>query len=138
MRLSDAIRVGCGMNPPARHVIKRLNGSTCVWGAAAEGAGLEIPHQEFCMMEPVDILGGALKRLWPMAFAEWEDAELYCPVIDHDYFGSITDLIVHLNDEHRWSREKIAGWLDESMLMDDPKPATEIPAEIKGSTSHND
>lgn len=29
----------------------------------------------------------------------------------HDYRGKKA-ILVHLNDDHRWSREQIAGWLD--------------------------
>ena len=30
-----------------------------------------------------------------------------------DYIRPLTKIIIHLNDRHRWSREKIADWLDE-------------------------
>lgn len=33
-----------------------------------------------------------------------------CHYSQHDYY--LYSLITHLNDDHKWSREEIANWLD--------------------------
>lgn len=38
-----------------------------------------------------------------------------CPVIVEDtFFGpvSLVNVVMHLNDDHKWTREQIADWLD--------------------------
>lgn len=34
-----------------------------------------------------------------------------CPVLG-DYKGQVENMVIHLNDEHNWSREEIADWID--------------------------
>ena len=38
----------------------------------------------------------------------------------------LSAMIVHLNDHHEWSREKIADWLEENGAVK-PAPATDQP-----------
>lgn len=35
-----------------------------------------------------------------------------CPDSEHNLVGRVGNLIVHLNDDHKWRREQIADWLD--------------------------
>ena len=61
-----------------------------------------------------------LKKVFP---ALYDDAEFACPQLNPDADPATTDfcvvdcitlwgLIIHLNDQHEWSRERIADWLE--------------------------
>ena len=48
-------------------------------------------------------------------------ADVYraCPQPDCPCVGYLTALIPHINDNHHWSREKIADWCD--IINEDPE-----------------
>lgn len=115
MTLSDAMRLGAAMVPQAFGDSIVRNGETisaaCAWAAISIGIG-----------SPPHVL--AMYRRFP----ELHNT-LPCPECDKSgYFGgllTLEELITHLNDDHRWTREAIADWIDTL------KPENENAAEEK-------
>ncbi len=115
--LSEAIKLGAMLHPQAFGAYAnvylgrvQLMGetigfvevqATCALGAALEAAGkLEI-HGEIWQQGDI----------WQQfQFPELEVVGV-CP--DCKARGKLGQLIPHLNDTHRWTRERIAGWVDE-------------------------
>ena len=100
--ISDAIRVGAVLRPQIRRNMMR-NGGTCALGAAAEAIGLE-EIESGCYSE--------LIRLYPYL----ETTGILCPVLSGCSMGmqdpTLGRAITHLNDDHGWTREAIADWLE--------------------------
>jgi hypothetical protein len=91
MRLSEAIRLGAMLRPQAfGKMFRTVRGEmrSCALGAAAEALG-ESPYD---------------------SFAPLFDAMRMCPM--GCGWTSVGSLIPHLNDEHRWTRERIADWVE--------------------------
>lgn len=106
MALSHAIRLGAMMKPQAFGSTVTANGDTCARGAALDAIGL-------------------LADTPSKASARWYDVEAWfwtqitdsvCPVANcpsADKSGTVQYLMAyHLNDYHRWSRERIADWIE--------------------------
>lgn len=103
MRLSEAIRLGAMLKPQAFGDFSDGTG-TCAWGAANEAIGKSVDD------DYVD--------------DEWMDvchADVRCPecgdcrgTTDKDADGQsrVASLIEHFNDDHLWTRERIADWLE--------------------------
>lgn len=94
MRLSEAIRLGAMLKPQGFGNYTDQFGGTCAIGAACEAAGIDahsspdVARYEIAYVRPID---GA------------------CPECGVARFTGIGgNLIVHLNDTHRWTRERIA------------------------------
>jgi hypothetical protein len=95
MKLSEAIRLGAMMKPQCFHrLYDEITGGSCAFGAALDAVGgkyAEIPIEWFS--------SGAFHAV--------------CPECDNtqrsDRYAGNT--IAHLNDEHWWSRERIADWV---------------------------
>lgn len=108
MRLSEAIRLGAMLKPQGfEGTGSRQCPATCAYGAALDA----ISRDGF----PSDI--------WP-----WIDQTLFqCPACDQKHGMYI---IPHLNNDHRWTRERIADWV-ETLESPAPAPATEAtPVEV--------
>ena len=99
MTLSEAIALGAMTKPQAFGELFR-DGRSCAWGAALDAIG-----------EPY----GYHVSFWP-----WVDNISECPDTScHERMPQeVRYLILHLNDHHRWSREKISDWV----ATVEPKP----------------
>jgi len=108
MRLSDALMLGSTLRSPGFGG-ELTEGGTCARGAAVEAVGKLV-------VKPA--IGENLGIFW----AEWpwtRTASEPCPVVDCRYntvmifmtLGRVSWLITHLNDQHQWTREKIASWI---------------------------
>jgi hypothetical protein len=117
LSLSTAIRLGAMLKPQAFKAlyetfpqVTRLMGqvvqikqvvATCALGAAYDAIGkLDVEGydmQEFPVLKVVACcpVGGCGKGI-------------YNPMVSMN----IEDVIPHLNDDHRWTRERIAGWVE--------------------------
>ncbi len=100
--LSQAIRLGATFAPQChgRFSEWRFNllperVATCAFGAAAEAVGAK-NHFE----------------LWDR-FNDTLIIKLFCPAC---FFkrSFVKELVFHLNDDHRWTRERIADWLEKN------------------------
>jgi hypothetical protein len=106
LTLADAIRAGCTSTTQCSGdyvVTESINGETvfrsaCALGAAAIGLGL----QDITPM----YLGLAFDGRFPELYA----ITLACP--DCGYDSELWYVITHLNDEHAWTREAIADFID--------------------------
>ena len=92
LRLSEAIRLGATMKPQAFCAFYR-NGGSCALGAAFDAIGLD-PDDPDTTTYPIS---------WSWALAILRE----CPVC-HEPAG----IASHLNDVHRWSRERIADFVE--------------------------
>jgi hypothetical protein len=107
MRLSEAIRLGTLMTSQA-FLALFTGDAACAWGAALLAVGAT----------PERVRSAGLRR-WPWAFA----VSVNCPSCGRSRL--ICEVIVHLNDDHRRTREKIGAWVAEIEPGDDPPPALE-------------
>ncbi len=107
MKLSEAIRLGAMMKPQAFKAYH--SDGACALQAASEACGI-VPlagiHEESPLMIPYP----QLRRQFPVL-----DLDMSC--CDKRCFQqwNITDMmsvIWHLNDDHRWTRERIADWVE--------------------------
>ena len=105
MQLSVAIRLGAMLRPQAFNGVD--DGETaCAMNAACLAAGI-------CMDTVYDY-----NNAWPV-----NQKKVKCPECGHN--GSVGFIITcHLNDQHRWTRERIADWV-----------ATIEPQEVESETT---
>jgi hypothetical protein len=116
MRLSEAIRLGSLLKPQTFGDYENLSG-TCALGAACEAMGVDLACSG-------DIAKFEISHALLLS--------LDCPVC-HDAVAP--DVVVHLNDDHRWTREAIADWLEsqERELGLQSPVAGEAPAVVSDS-----
>jgi hypothetical protein len=103
MRLSEAIRLGAMMKPQAFGVlVDDDNGGTCALGAAYDAVGIKFDASGI----PNGYLGEL--DLWLRRIVELQAAT--CPAcgVNTPAIG----LIPHLNDTHRWTRQRIAEFVE--------------------------
>lgn len=102
--LASFIRAGAVRRPEQAYGdYYRGKHASCALGAAYEGM----------YRLPAEIAG-----LRPTKDLEWffdclEGSVRRCPAEGCQKKLSLAAILVHLNDTHLWSREQIAGWLDE-------------------------
>src|SRR5712691_10235697 len=109
MRLSEAIRLGAMMSPQAFRTLFTRD-RACAWGAAMLAVGATRERA----------VGSARSR-WPWAFA----VSVNCPSCRRSRL--VCEVIAHLNDYHRWAREKIGAWvagIEPSQPPEDPPGGT--------------
>lgn len=94
MKLSEAIRLGAMMKPQAFEDYLD-EGNTCAMGAALDAIGqLDSDH---CDSEYFPLVDVAVTR---------------CPICRlRTAAGNVSSTIFHLNDDHKWTRERIADWV---------------------------
>lgn len=112
MRLSDAMRLGTLMTAQAFRTLF-TGDAACAWGAALLAVGAN----------PERSMRSVARRRWPWAFA----LSVNCPTCGRSRL--VCEVIAHLNDDHRWTREKIGAWVaqiepaEAQPLEDIPNPA---------------
>lgn len=102
MTYSEAIRLGAMLGPQAFGCLRRrMKSGTqyCASGGALEAIG-KFPA---CSGDG----GLIIWQTWPWAEARLADLPCGC-------FGgtTTTEAVFHLNDIHRWTRERIADWVE--------------------------
>jgi hypothetical protein len=126
MKLSEAIRLGALLRRQGFgnyfDVVPGAEGS-CAMGAALEACGYD-REQVALRGRPTELL----ESLWPWAGAHETTCPIACERWAQDY-GMRTDavraVIAHLNDHHRWTRERIADWVA-TVEPADPEVATSL------------
>jgi hypothetical protein len=96
MRLSEAMRLGTLVTAQAFRALFMGDGA-CAWGAALLAVGANSERS----------LRSAARRRWPWAFA----VSVNCPSCGRSRL--VWEVIAHLNDHHRWTRERIGAWVAE-------------------------
>jgi hypothetical protein len=100
MRLSEAIRLGAMLRPQVFHAFRTARG-TCAFGAAVDAVGLTLDASD-----PAAI-ADALIGQWPWL----QGKRVRCPECTRRRVpGAVISEC--LNDEHRWTRERIADWVE--------------------------
>ena len=93
MRMYEAMRLGAMLWPQA-FLTANENGGKCARLSALHAIGKEWEDG----FDVENTLAGPV---------------VGCPSCNHiTQIGSVAEIIVHLNDEHRWTREQIAEWLE--------------------------
>ena len=107
MTLSEAIRLGAMLKPQAFATLWDGRGGACALGAAFDAIGIGEDQSACDVPEP---------------YRSWLGQRAECPVCP-DEGGEYTrqETIAHLNDMHRWTRERIADWVETT-------EAAEVPA----------
>jgi hypothetical protein len=113
MRLSEAIRLGAMLRPQGREEFHDKGGRTCAFGAAGDAIGHRFKDSLY-----------EIYPIWPFL-----ETDAMCPkcnarrmVVGVAY--NIAKVIVHLNADHKWTREQIAEWVATIEPPEAP-PATE-------------
>ena len=110
MKLSEAISLGSTMHPQGfGHY--QLDGKTCAMGAAACAVSIHVDYDE------------EIVKPWP-----WLSIPAECPVcaVNDSDGQDFLWVIIHLNDEHMWTREKIAAWV----ATIEPKDAQQVSEKV--------
>jgi hypothetical protein len=105
MRLSEAILLGSTIRPQTFGRVFDTHGS-CAFGAALEAAGAK--YQPEGLSTADEFLNYDVRKLWTWLVNSSEP----CPDCGKVAgFGTREVIAAHLNDAHRWSRERIAEWV---------------------------
>ncbi len=101
-KLSDAIRLGATFRPQCFDTFFK-DGGSCAWGAAFESIGIEKFDSEKMIQ--------AIKDRWPSV-----KGMCFCPECGEGHDSATTSCSIYatiavLNNDHKWSRERIADWL---------------------------
>lgn len=112
MKLSTAIREGSKLRPQCFGFFYHLIGTTihsCVIGAAFEAAGFYNPEQLKmpCSLEDRAYLFDGIPEDWTKVMPK-----LNCPG-ECNQKHPIPALAAHLNDDHGWTRERIADYVEQ-------------------------
>jgi hypothetical protein len=100
MRLSEAIRLGAMLGAQTMGALTRGGTSSCALGAAYLAAGLLTAKRSSVKIH-------IAVRTFPAIVAPVHA----CPCCSFRDLVDLGDVVVHLNDFHMWSREKIADWV---------------------------
>jgi hypothetical protein len=160
MRLSEAIRLGAMSKPQG---FKSLNGSvgrpivfslfgethigtiqepaTCALGAAMDAAGCFHGGEVVTASEDEPRVRGVIKAgtqyVMVQPLDEWRqvlsDVAL-CPVCQRGGL-IVQEVIQHINDDHRWTREQIADWVEGRERIVDEIAASLVSAEAEQARS---
>lgn len=95
MKLSEAIRLGAMLKPQAFGLCYS-DGRTCAMGAAWDAIG----KLHVTASDPSIDFGDSY----------WAVAGVSCPVCGRASGSGMA--VAHLNDDHRWTREQIADWVE--------------------------
>lgn len=104
LKLSEAIRLGAMLKPQGYQLYQR-NGASCALGAAMDALGIQAEEQ----------MSSAFTEFATLRLCTHEVAEFPPGCSDECRWSHpfrMGDLIVHLNDDHRWTREQIADWVE--------------------------
>lgn len=104
MKLSEAMRRGSKM---CKHAVGRWagnDGSGCAIATLMMGAGI-IKKTEHSVIFMSDTFEQFPMLLRPVA----------CPVCTIHGARSLYEIIMHLNDDHKFTRERISGWIEAHM-----------------------
>lgn len=114
MRLSEAIREGSKDTRPAYGWLGDGYVDACAMGAALIATGVEWIGKGRAHI--IEVYRLYFRQAWNLYMS---DCPLSCgwmanAIVDQHgnrYASSILNIVTHLNDDHRWTREAIADWV---------------------------
>jgi uncharacterized C2H2 Zn-finger protein len=120
MKLSDAMRLGAMLRPTQAYFVMfdMAANATCALGAAAEAIGMLDTTQ------PSAYCGTAPEEWRRVTFQRTT-----CPACTHVAMR-VDSQIIHLNNRHRWTRERIADWV-ESVEAQQDATLNETPESVR-------
>jgi hypothetical protein len=108
MKLSEAIRMN-GMMKPQGFGIRALYSkeAPCAIGGALQVVGATQTHE-------------TLAKIWPWVSRNTRcpgcdstgDSSLRCEALRRREFDLTLNILWHLNDQHKWTRQQIADWVE--------------------------
>jgi hypothetical protein len=110
MKLSEAIEAGARLRPQSFGYYftgtARADACSCVFGAVYEVTYPDAPLSHDAVVTIFDTMADEYPLLNSLE-------KIFCPecagdVVTHD---NLTNIIIHLNDDHRWTRERIAEYV---------------------------
>jgi hypothetical protein len=101
MKLSEAIRLGALLRHQAFGSYFSNEGS-CALGAAAEAIGCTVRLKEHAVAL-------TLRSSFPLYDSP---VAIICPDCQNSYESCVSEIVAHFNDEHYWTRERIADWVE--------------------------
>ena len=117
MKIWEAIREGCRLRPKqAFRSTMDAEGNTCALGAAMHGIGR---HPDAAVM--IGNLHDAFPEINGRHYSQCPDCGQ-----STSSFTLPNIIAIHLNDKHKWSRERIADWLEAELS---PPIAVTLPKE---------
>lgn len=119
MKLSEAIRLGAALAPQAFAILATKDKSGRVLSTCAIGAAL---HAVSAIHSDTTPSTSELTELFSVVTALRS-----CPGDDGCVYwvASVFEVVTHLNDNHLWSRERIADWVETVEAEEDAAHATE-------------
>lgn len=100
---AEAMRAGIPLGPQTFDRFGGAYGASCALGAGLRGLGVSAR---------ADYVKQIFRQHYPYMLRA---RRIHCPashVLDKQCLqNSLQDMVMHLNDYHRWTREKIADWL---------------------------
>ena len=105
---SEAIREGAKLRPQAGQLFKRLPSGEV--GSCAIGAGYEAITGDVDLRRSTSIYS-AIVKLYPYIDTD-EVFECHVRGCEEPALFGLSEMILHLNDDHLWTREQIADWLE--------------------------
>jgi hypothetical protein len=132
MKLSEAIRLGSMLKPQGDGVLFDEGGGSCALGAACDALGVERHDQSRFMVH-------ALEVEWPMLLKAAK-----CPACSfikgiirrwREEEFDLEDVIIHLNDDHGWTRQRIADWIATMEVPAWPGPVSEAHSQPESAHS---
>jgi hypothetical protein len=104
MRLSEAMRLGALLSPQGFGPQAMVGESRCALGAALAATQTASAGRHGVSTEAYALVN----RRWPWLFVRG----VGCPVCEDCPGWPPAIVIGHLNDQHRWTREQIAAWVE--------------------------
>lgn len=130
MTLNEAIRKGCQSHPKQVYYVlhdpEKGNDNACILGAAIFGVADTLPSKA---TRDVNML----KTLFP-ELVEPAGCPFRCKTWAHCNDGEmrrtdikiLRDVLAHLNNDHKWSREAIAEWVEPHPELHLSTPTAEV------------
>ena len=127
MTLSEAIRLGATLGPQIHGQIAGADDATCALGSAIKAAGLQVDSTVLAGMPTRDGTYGATVVV-PDAWGVILCTIATCPHCQDNTRALervglcpppqikqlVSQIVPHLNDAHRWTRERIADWIEQT------------------------
>ena len=111
MRYSEAMRLGAMASGQAFYKLCDEAGNTCAQGAVLLARGITDFREGRAWMRP-DI----------QDFVQFLKTDAICPVRSERNY--VCNIIAFLNNDQRWSRERIADWVATIEPREEPRPET--------------
>jgi hypothetical protein len=108
LTLSESIRLGAMLSEQGFDGQMTPDGPRCALAAACDALGIAAYHDGVEFMVPLT----ALEERYPALHDQMVASPRYPPRVAHKRFRLGYVIAFHLNDDLRWSRERIADWVE--------------------------